>query len=133
MKSIQLKETFNVSPEILYNTWLDSKAHTEMTGSQAVCSSETNGNFSAWEGYITGFNISLEPNNKIVQSWRTTEFSESDKDSELIIQISATKEGSLLTLIHSNIPEGQSDYENGWIEHYFKPMKQYFQKTKRLK
>ena len=71
MKSILLKETFNVSPEILYNAWLDSKEHTEMTGGQAVCSSETNGNFSAWDGYITGFNISLEPHKKIVQSWRT--------------------------------------------------------------
>lgn len=129
MKSIVLKETFKVSPEILYNAWLDSKEHSEMTGGQAVCSSEVNGKFSAWDGYITGFNISLEPHQKIVQSWRTTEFSESDKDSELIIQISATKEGSLLTLTHSNIPKGQSDYENGWIEHYFTPMKHYFQKT----
>jgi hypothetical protein len=33
-----------------------------------------------------------------------------------------------LTLIHNNIPKGQSDYEQGWINHYFEPMKTYFKK-----
>jgi activator of HSP90 ATPase len=98
-----------------------------MTGGEANCSNVINGVFLAWDGYISGTNKSLIPNKEIVQSWRTTEFLESDNDSELIIQISKTEEGSLLTLIHNNIPEGQSDYEKGWIEHYFNPMKQYFQ------
>ena len=35
--------------------------------------------------------------------------------------------GTKLTLVHENIPEGQSDaYEQGWHEHYFAPMKAYF-------
>ena len=112
---------------MLYNAWLDSEKHSEMTGGEAVCSCEVDGQFSAWDEYITGFNKSLNPFKEIVQSWRTTEFSESDKDSELIILISETKAGSLLALIHNNIPEGQSDYTKGWIEHYFNPMKAYFQ------
>ena len=128
MKSFKLKETFNVSPKILYHAWLDSDEHTAMTGSEAECSSEENGDFFAWEGYISGFNISLDPHKKIVQSWRTTEFSDSDKDSEVIIEISEAEEGSLLTLTHNNIPEGQSDYKKGWIDHYFNPMKEYYNK-----
>jgi activator of HSP90 ATPase len=126
-QSFRLEATFNVSPETLYNAWLDSTIHSEMTGGEANCSNVINGVFLAWDGYISGTNKSLIPNKEIVQSWRTTEFLESDNDSELIIQISKTEEGSLLTLIHNNIPEGQSDYEKGWIEHYFNPMKQYFQ------
>lgn len=126
-QSIKLEATFNASPETLYNAWLDSVIHSEMTGGEANCSNEINGAFSAWDGYISGTNKSLIPTKEIVQLWRTTEFLESDNDSELIIQISKTEEGSLLTLIHNNIPEGQSDYEKGWIEHYFEPMKHYFQ------
>lgn len=125
-QSFVLKETFTVNPEILYHAWLDSKKHSEMTGGEAKCSDEVNGKFSAWDGYITGSNISLIPNKEIRQTWRTSEFLDSDKDSELIIQISKMDEGCVLTLIHQNIPAGQSDYEQGWVEHYFEPMKKYF-------
>jgi activator of HSP90 ATPase len=125
-KSFRLKESFNVSPETLYTAWLDSKTHSEMTGGSAQCSAELNGAFSTWDGYITGFNKALIPNKEIVQSWRTTEFLDSDNDSEVIIQLSKTSDGCRLTLIHQNIPEGQPDYEKGWIDYYFEPMKDYF-------
>jgi activator of HSP90 ATPase len=127
MKSITIKEQFNVHPKILYKAWLDSKVHSEMTGGQAECSAEVNGEFSAWDGYITGRNLELIPYKKIVQSWRTTEFSEHDDDSELIIEFTPADKGCLLTLTHYNIPSGQPDYKKGWMDYYFKPMKKYFQ------
>jgi hypothetical protein len=34
--------------------------------------------------------------------------------------------GTKLTIHHSNIPEGQPDYEDGWKKHYFTPMAQFF-------
>jgi activator of HSP90 ATPase len=123
---IQLKEKFSVKPETLYNAWLDSEIHSAMTGGEANCSDKVDAKFTAWDGYISGTNEALVPNKEIVQKWRTTEFKETDKDSKLIISIEAIENGSLLTLTHTNIPEGQSDYEKGWIEHYFNPMKEYF-------
>jgi len=127
MKSIKIKELFKVSPKTLYNAWLDSKTHSEMTGGNAVCSSKVKGSFSAWDGYITGQNLTLDPHKKIIQSWRTTEFSETDADSELILEFTQIEEGCLLTLTHNNIPDGQPDYKKGWREYYFKPMKKYFE------
>jgi activator of HSP90 ATPase len=123
---IQLKEEFPVKPETLYNAWLDSEIHSAMTGGEAICSNQVKGNFTAWDGYISGTNEALVPNQEIVQKWRTTEFKETDKDSTLNIYLEETESGSLLTLVHTNIPEGQPDYESGWIEHYFNPMKEYF-------
>lgn len=127
-KSIQLKECFPVKPAQIYTAWLNSEQHTGMTGGKAICSNEINGQFSAWDGYISGKNKTLVENKKIVQEWRTTEFMESDKNAELIIEIQETTEGCKLLLTHNNIPEGQSDYEQGWIKHYFEPMKAYFKK-----
>ena len=64
---------------------------------------------------------------KIVQSWRTSEFGENDEDSILTILLQETDNGGTqLTMIHSNIPEGQTQYEKGWVNHYFEPMKGYF-------
>jgi activator of HSP90 ATPase len=38
------------------------------------------------------------------------------------------KEGGVqLTLVHNEIPDGQGEsYRQGWEEHYFKPMQEYF-------
>lgn len=126
MKSFQITEMFPVSSSTIYNAWLDSEEHSKMTGGEAVCTDTVGGLFTAWDGYISGRNHSLTPNKEIKQSWRTSEFKESDEDSDLIIRLTDNDEGCELTLIHSNIPEGQSDYKTGWVNHYFEPMKEYF-------
>jgi hypothetical protein len=39
--------------------------------------------------------------------------------------------GTRITFRHTDIPEGQSArYEQGWIDHYFRPMKEYFAKRR---
>jgi activator of HSP90 ATPase len=127
-QSIELKELFTATPEQIYKAWLDSEKHTAMTGGKAICSNEINDTFSTWDGYISGKNVSFIENKEIIQEWRTTEFKETDNNSELILKFQDTEKGCQLTLIHNNIPEGQSDYEKGWINHYFEPMKAYFEK-----
>ena len=124
--SFELKATFPVSPEVLYNAWLDGKQHSKMTGGEATASIEEGDNFIAWEGYIRGVNKKLTPHSKIVQSWRTSEFKESDKDSLLTLHFKDIPGGCYLTLSHKNIPIGQPNYEQGWQEHYFTPMQEYF-------
>ncbi len=125
-ESIELKEIFNVLPSVLYQAWLSSETHGRMTGGDAVCSDKTGAPFSAWDGYIQGRNIELTENQRIVQSWRTTEFSETDEDSRLEITLTPIPEGTELHLKHTHIPEGQTQYKQGWIDHYFYPMQQYF-------
>lgn len=97
----------------------------------AVCNRLEGHDFSAWDDYISGKNLKLKENSRIVQSWRSTEFNEKEEDSFLEIKLEETKEGTELTLLHSNIPEGQSEhYKNGWIEYYFEPMNAYFKEKK---
>ena len=59
------------SPQAIYNAWLDSEGHTKMTGSPANSSANVGDSFDAWDGYITGKNLEIEPGKRIVQSWRT--------------------------------------------------------------
>ncbi len=125
--SFQIKEKFKVKSEVIFEAWLNSKLHSKMTGGTAFCTSEIGCAFSTWDGYITGTNISFKKNQEIVQTWRTSEFREDDEDSILTIQLKELKNGTELTLIHANIPEGQTQYKKGWKEHYFEPMKNYFQ------
>lgn len=123
---VELKRTFAASPSELYSAWLDSDKHSAMTGGAAECSNQVGAAHSAWDGYITGKNLELTPHSEIVQSWRTSEFASTDEDSRLVVRFEEVDGGTELTLIHTNIPEGQTQYEQGWVEHYFKPMGQYF-------
>jgi len=111
----------------IYNAWLDSLAHSEMTGGQANISDEPGGAFSAWDGYISGRNLELVPGERIVQAWRTTKFDEDHEDSIVTITLEDRDDGALLTLSHSNVPETHLGYEQGgWHTHYFEPMIAYF-------
>lgn len=125
-ESVEITETLSASASEVYNAWLDSEKHSDMTGGEANCSDEVGGTFTAWDEYISGTNTSLVQNKEIIQSWRTVEFEESDEDSELIIRLKDIDGGCELTLIHNNIPEGQSQYKEGWLENYLEPMKIYF-------
>ena len=69
------------SPQEIYDAWLDKLVHSEMTGSEAITSDELGAEVSAWDGYISGRNLELVPGERIVQSWRTTEFADEHEDS----------------------------------------------------
>ena len=74
----------------------------------------------------------LVPGRRIVQSWRTTDFADEEPDSTITIELEPTKTGVRLTLLHSGVPDDQTDYENGgWRDFYFAPMKAYFSGEKR--
>jgi uncharacterized protein YndB with AHSA1/START domain len=117
------------SAQEIYEAWLDSLAHSEMTGGKARMSGEIGAEVSAWDGYITGRNLELVPHERIVQSWRTTKFTDEHGDSIITVTLEGDDEGTLLTLVHSNVPEEQTSYEQrGWQEHYFEPMVEFFSK-----
>ena len=129
-ETIEINHFINVSPEEVYNAWLSSYLHTEMTGGEAKVSDIIGDSFYTWDGYIEGKNISLTPFTEIIQSWRTSEFSDEDEDSILKITLTEKGDGTEISLHHSNIPEGQLQYENGWKEHYFQPMTEFFENNR---
>jgi uncharacterized protein YndB with AHSA1/START domain len=122
-----IKAELPATPEKVFRAWLSTEAHTKMTGSPANVEPRVGGAFTAWDGYITGRTLELKPYTRIVQSWRTNEFAETDPDSKLEIVLEAHDDGTTLTLTHSGIPEGQAEsYESGWEESYFAPMREFF-------
>lgn len=115
------------SPAAIYDAWLSSKGHTAMSGAEATASPEVGGEFTAWDGYITGRNLELEPGRRILQSWRTSEFTAEDADSTIEVLLEPDAYGTRLRLRHSNVPTGHRGYEDGgWRSNYFEPMIAYF-------
>lgn len=129
MESFTISTTLPVSPEVIYNAWLSSEGHTAMTGSPAEVNAEIGGTFKAWEGYIWGKTLEMEPHRRILQAWRTSEFPEDSSDSRVEIRFEESSDGVKVTLTHTDIPEGQADnYKQGWEDFYFTPMRKYLSK-----
>ena len=129
MDSFVLTRIFRATPDVIFAAWLDSATHTEIVGAESVIDPCVKGNFTIWDGYITGSNEFLELNKKIVQTWRTNEFPDESPDSLLELELEEITNGTKLRLTHSNIPEGQGEsYKQGWIDYYFEPMKEYFER-----
>ncbi|MFT7604157.1 MAG: activator of HSP90 ATPase [Saprospiraceae bacterium] len=121
-----LKTKINATAAEIYSTWLNSEGHTKMTGGAATISDKIGDTFTAWDNYIEGKNIVLEPYRRILQSWRTSQFEEGEEDSQLEILLNEVDGETELTLIHTNVPESGEHYIKGWDNHYFQPMKAYF-------
>lgn len=123
----RLTTIISASPQQVYAAWLDSVAHSEMTGGAATMSDAVDAEISAWDGYITGRNLDLVPGERIVQAWRTTQFTDAHDDSIVTVTLEPVDGGTLLTLSHSNVPDEQTGYEQGgWQDFYFEPMRIYF-------
>ena len=117
------------SPKTIYDAWLDTAGHTKMTGSPAHASPIVGESFEAWEGYISGVNLALEPGKRIVQSWRAQDYTEADGHSQIEVTFEPVDGGTKITLVHSNVPDNQGGHESGWGTHYFEPMKAYFEEN----
>jgi activator of HSP90 ATPase len=128
-ETIRQIDLIPAKPIEVYEALVDAKRHTEFTGSKATSDPKVGGKFTAWDGYIFGKNLMLEKGKRIVQEWKTTEWPADCPPSIVEFTFKKTENGTELTLIHSNVPAEQTNsYQQGWIDFYWKPLKQYFKK-----
>ncbi len=113
--------------DVIYDAWMSSDGHSAMTGATASLDPRVGGAFEAFDAYISGTTLELEPGRRIVQSWRTSEFDEDDADSQIEVLLEPAEGATKITIRHTNVPDGHRSYENGgWQSNYFDPMKVYF-------
>jgi len=126
--AIQQSVEFDVSPETLYELYLDSKQHSQATGAPAKTSRKVGGAFTAFGGQLKGENLLLVPNKMIVQTWRAAGWKNTDADSILVISFSKTKTGARVDLVHVNVPEyDHQGVTDGWHHYYWEPWRVYLE------
>jgi activator of HSP90 ATPase len=132
MESIHLEIYLPVFQRELFRAWLDSIDHRGFTGEAAQIVPHPGGAFTVGSGYITGTTLEMDRPNRILQSWRCTDFTDTDPDSLLELLFKSEDNGTRLILNHTNLPDRlKEELENGWKEYYFEPMQVYFQHRNR--
>jgi len=123
---IQQEVVLKTSQKRVYDVLLDAKQFSEFTGgAPAEISRDPGGAFSCFGGMITGRNIELIPNQRIVQAWRAGNWPEGIYS---IVKLELTTQGPdvKISLHHAGFPEGNGEHlESGWHKMYWEPLKRY--------
>jgi len=124
--SFEISRLISASPETIYDLWTQGESHTAFTGAPATSEAKEGGLFTAHGPYIQGRHVSLEAGRRLVQTWRTLQFSKDDPDSMVEISFQAMDGATRVSIRHWNIPQGQGhSYMSGWIEKYLAPLQEY--------
>jgi activator of HSP90 ATPase len=130
-RPIQQSVTLPASPKELYETFIESKKHSAMTGMPARLSKEIGGKWAAFGGSIWGRNILFVPGKMVVQTWRSTGFKKTDEDSILVVTFTKAKGGTRIDLVHVNVsPSDHRGVTEGWKQYYWKPWRKYLKKKR---
>jgi activator of HSP90 ATPase len=126
---IRQSVTFRATPHAVYEALMDSRQHARFTGEAARISRKVGGAISAYGDYITGTNLELVPDKKIVQAWHATDWPEGHM-SRVIFKLTRVKGGTRLAFTHRGVPENEvPSIKQGWIENYWRPIKAMLEKA----
>jgi len=135
-ESIHQERMFKASRKRVYEALLDTKlfdralrgaiqAGMSLPFKPAEISRQVGGTFALFGDHILGRHIELAPYERIVQAWRTSDWSPgvySIARFELTEEDSATK----LVFDHTGFPIGQAQHlAEGWTSHYWEPLAKY--------
>jgi activator of HSP90 ATPase len=125
MKQFKKHIFLNGTPEDVYNSLVNPIMLEIWTGEPAVMSEVPGSEFSLWDGSITGKSLEFEQNSRIVQEW---DFGEQDEPSQVTIKLHPKGKGTVLEVVHSNIPdEAYDNIVEGWISDYLGGLEQLFE------
>lgn len=125
MKTFKKYYIINSTPEAVYRALTTETTLFLWTGDAVEIDPQEGGEFSLWDGSITGRFLSLEPFNKIVQEWY---FGEQDEPSIVTIKLHEDKKGTSFELRHENIPdEAYEDIVEGWETVYMQGLREFYE------
>ena len=127
-KTIRQSVTLKTAPHDVYEALIDPKKHAQFTGGEAKISRKVGGKFSTFDGYAEGENLELEPDKKIVQTWRADDWPEGHY-SKTTYTLTPVAAGTRLSFTQTGVPEdAYEDISQGWRDYYWKPMKEMLEK-----
>jgi activator of HSP90 ATPase len=136
-ESIRQEVVFKSTPARVYDaltnaskfqkveSFSDAAKSLDVAAHPAVISREPGGTFSLFGGYVTGRQLELVVNQRIVQAWRSGSWAPGVYS---IVRFDLTEVGgsTKLVLTHGGFPSGTAEHlAEGWHGNYWEPMQKY--------
>jgi activator of HSP90 ATPase len=116
----------NATAADIYDVLLNSLKHSEVTGDTAEIDARVDGQFSSFSGYAVGKITKLESNKLIEQTWRASDWPQ-NHFSTIAFELSDVEGGAQIHFTQTHLPKGtMKEFEQGWIDNYWEPLKSYF-------
>lgn len=129
-KTIRQTVTIKASPHAVYEALMDSRKHAAFSRMPAHISRVPGGRFTAYGPYLSGVNLELVPDRKIVQFWRAKNWPLFHY-SMVTFALSRVKGGTRLSFTQVGVPNRDyKDKKSGWIKAYWEPMKAMLEKKR---
>lgn len=127
--TIRQEVTLSATPEQIYRALMNSSEHSQVTGAPAEVSADEGGTCSWHGGHVTGRNVELVPNKRIVQAWRVQAWDEGVY-SLIRYELAAADGATRIVFEQSGHPDGTAEHlESGWHERYWKPLEAYLARS----
>ena len=125
-KSFEQEIKIKGTPHEIYEVFMDAKKHSKLTESKAKVSREIGGSFSIFEGALSGKNVELIQDKKIVQTWQGDgENWPKGYYSTITLVFEPDDKGTLIKFKHEDIPEASYEsVKEGWDTYYWEPLKE---------
>ncbi|KAL1351401.1 hypothetical protein HN51_015310 [Arachis hypogaea] len=133
-KSISMTERFNCRARDLYEILLDENRWKGFTQSNAKISKEVGGEFSIFDGSVTGTNVELQEAKLIVQKWRFGSWPDGVHSLVKLVLEEPEPGVTVVKLTHNDVPEEDrygnatvvENTERGWRDLIFQRIRAVF-------
>ncbi|MGQ1908306.1 SRPBCC domain-containing protein [Marinifilum sp. RC60d5] len=125
MKEFNCNYNIGASQEEVFNAFTNSFQIELWTGYPAKMDDKVGTIFSLWEGDITGCNLEIVKDYKLVQEWF---FGETEHPSIVTILLKKSGKDTRIELNHTNIPDdAYEEIVEGWEEYYLASIKNFLE------
>ncbi|WJX78712.1 hypothetical protein P8452_61902 [Trifolium repens] len=133
-KSIVMSEKFNCRAKDLFEILMDENRWKGFTQSNARISKEVGGEFSIFDGSVTGNNLELQEGKLIVQRWRFGSWNDGDQSQVRLVFEEPEPGVTVVKLTHTDVPEEDrygnatvvENTERGWRDLIFQRIRAVF-------
>ncbi|KAG9134974.1 hypothetical protein Leryth_001256 [Lithospermum erythrorhizon] len=133
-KTITMTERFSCRSGDMFEILMDENRWKGFTQSNARISKEVGGEFSIFDGSVTGTNVELQPGKLIVQKWRFGSWPDGVHSTWLVVIDEPETGVTIIKLTHTDVPEedrlGNStvveNTERGWRDLIFQRIRAVF-------
>nr|KYP70623.1 Activator of 90 kDa heat shock protein ATPase isogeny 1 [Cajanus cajan] len=133
-KSISMTEKFNCRARDLFEILMDENRWKGFTQSNARISKEVGGEFSIFDGSVTGTNLELQEGKLIVQRWRFGSWNDGVQSTVRLVFEEPEAGVTVVKLTHTDVPEEDrygnatvvENTERGWRDLIFQRIRAVF-------